>query len=145
MWGGHGGWLLAIYAFLLVLYFGAALLSAGGSTSELSAFEPTTDDDGECGVDFDCADAPPEEAFSGLAVGDTPGDEAVEDLRDVGFVVFDYFVCSGTSEQGLLRQVRETESGGVVVGSDGRTELATAVEPPDALDVLITSREACNG
>jgi len=147
MWGRHRRWpsVAAAYAGVLVVYFVAAFASAGEGASEQSAFEPTTDDDDECGVNFDCADEPPEEAFGGLAVGDTPGDEAVEDLRGVGFVVSDYFVCSGTSEQGLLGQVRETGSGGVVVGSDGLTELATAVEPPDALDVLITSGEACNG
>lgn len=88
----------------------------------------------------------PRDIFDRLAVGATSADEAVAGLRDVGFVVFDYLVCSNSiAEPGLLRQVRETDSKDVVVDSDGATALARTVNPPDALDVLITSGEHCNG
>jgi hypothetical protein len=88
----------------------------------------------------------PSDILERFTVGVTLGEEAVAGLRDVGFVVFDYFVCSNSiSEPGLLRQVRDTVSGDVVVDSRGPTALAGDVTPPRALDVLITSGEPCSG
>ena len=57
----------------------------------------------------------------------------------IGFVVFDYWCVQQHRRAGPAPSGRETESGQVVVGSDGPTSLAGDVDPPDALDVLITS------
>jgi hypothetical protein len=134
---------VAAGAVLFVAVVGT-LFSAGDSSSplddETAGAEPTpTTTVPPVGV------VPPPDALRGLTVGTTPGDEAVDALRDVGFVVFDYLVCSNSiDEAGLLEQVGETQSGAVVVDRDGPTALVTIVSPPEPLDVLVTDGQPCD-
>lgn len=134
---------VAAGAVLFVAVVGT-LFSAGDSSSplddETAGAEPTpTTTVPPVGV------VPPPAALRGLTVGTTPGDEAVDALRDVGFVVFDYLVCSNSiDEAGLLEQVGETQSGAVVVDRDGPTALVTIVSPPEPLDVLVTDGQPCD-
>jgi hypothetical protein len=130
---------IAAVAGVLALIGGVVALSGDDGEQDAGLAPPTTDEPGEP------PDVAPEDVLGELDVGTTAGDEAAARLREIGFVVFDYLVCSNsTGEPGLLRQVRETESGEVVVDSDGPTSLAGDVDPPAALDVLITSGEPCD-
>jgi hypothetical protein len=130
---------IAAMAGVLALIGGVFVLGGDDGEQDVGLAPSTTEEPGEP------PDVAPEELLGELDVGTTAGDEAAARLREIGFVVFDYLVCSNsTGEPGLLRQVRETESGEVVVDSDGPTSLAGDVDPPDALDVLITSGEPCD-
>lgn len=84
-------------------------------------------------------------ALADLEVGETPGDEAVDDLRDAGFVVLDYEVCSDIiTDPDLLAGVRETDSRRALIDIRGSTAAADDVAPPALLDVDITTGDPCS-
>lgn len=139
---------LVIGALLLIGGLGAGVLASGSDSPDDASSRPPIGQQTTTTAVGTTTTRPggPGDTLERFTVGATLGEEAVAGLRDAGFVVFDYLVCSNSiSERGLLRQVRETGSGDVVVDSDGPTASAGTVNPPDALDVLITSGEPCDG
>jgi hypothetical protein len=86
----------------------------------------------------------PGDTLAQLEVGDSSGTAAVQELREAGFVVFAYDVCSDSvTTPGALRQVRRTSDGAPVVGHANEVEAAPDVAPPEPLDVLIATGAPC--
>jgi hypothetical protein len=92
---------------------------------------------------FAAAPRNPTAVFRQLVVGRTSGTDATVKLRDAGYRVLVYRVCSNSvPATNVLRQVRVSATGLVVVDNP-RPQNVAYPSPPASLQVLVTSGHPC--
>jgi hypothetical protein len=130
----------AAAALVLLVALTTTRMLAGEDEDASTAVDPTDAEN----PDITEPSIDPEEILASLRVGETSGAEAATALREAGFVVFAYDVCSSSvGTPGLLRLVRTTDAQTPLVDIDGPTAAADDVAPPDSLDVLVADGRPC--
>lgn len=71
-----------------------------------------------------------------------PADPVIRSLEELGLVVVDYVVCSGSVAAGEVRQIIASD-GTVLLDRDGPTDAARSLDPGSVVEVKIGSGTAC--